>query len=376
MRPRLVDIPQSVASLSTSFSNQVAMGTESYHAAAPAPVSLVAHADWSIDPRKRWVAVARRAGSGWVLETPHPVGDVASFLARLRSAAEGGPVALGVDLPLGLPRAYAAQRTEADFLHFLEATRAWPDFFRVCAVLEELAPERPFYPARGVAGMTRASHALALGLGGPTGLSRACDRATAERPAGAPLFWTLGANQSGKAAIAAWRDMLLPALAAGEDVRLWPFAGPFRSLLAPGAVAVAETYPAEALRHLGIKLQGSKRRQADRAAVAELLLRAMQRLDVAPEAALGAAVAGGFGADAAGEDRFDCVLGVLCVLNVLAGHRTDTAPDDPWILQWEGWVLGQTAMPVVAGGLLAAALPETTRALLPLPRSGDTLPRG
>lgn len=321
------------------------MGTTVYHAATPVPASLAAHADWSIDPRKRWVAVARRAATGWVLQAPRPVGDVANFLALLRAEADGGPVALGVDLPLGLPRAYAMQRREADFLHFLEATRNWPDFFRVCAGLDELAPERPFYPMRGVAGMTRAAHAAALGLGAATGLSRACDRATAERPAGAPLFWTLGANQSGKAAIAAWRDMLLPALAAGDDVRLWPFAGPFRALLAQGAVALAETYPAEALRHLGIRLKGSKRRQADRAAVAALLRDAMHRLDVAPEAALRAAVADGFGADAAGEDRFDCVLGVLCVLNVLAGNRPDTAPDDPWIRHWEGWVLGQTALP-------------------------------
>jgi hypothetical protein len=329
------------------------MGATFYHEATSVPASLVAHADWSVDPCKRWVAVARRAGTGWLLHTPRPVGDVASFLARLRAEADGGPVALGVDLPVGVPRAYAAQRMEPDFLHFLHATRNWPDFFRVCAVLEELAPERPFYPARGVKGMTRAAHAAALGLGGAAGLSRACDRATAERPAGAPLFWTLGANQSGKAAIAAWRDMLLPALAAREDVRLWPFAGPFRSLLAPGAVALAETYPAEALRHLGIRLKGSKRRQADRAAVAELLLAAMQRLEVAPDAALGAAVANGFGADTAGEDRFDSVLGVLCVLNVLAGNRPDTAPDDPWIRRWEGWVLGQTALPA---GVIGSAV--------------------
>ena len=53
---------------------------------------------------------------------------------------------------------------------------------------------------------------------------------------------------------------------------------------------------------------------------------------------------------AAGEDRFDCVLGVLCVLNVLAGNRPDTAPDDPWIRRWEGWVLGQTALPIGAIG--------------------------
>ncbi len=139
--------------------------------------------------------------------------------------------------------------------------------------------------------------------------------------------------------------MLIPALAGGEDVRIWPFAGAFRALLAPGAVALAETYPAEALRHLGIRLNGSKRRQADRAAVAAQLAAAMAALAVLPDPALRCDCNRRLRADAAGEDRFDCVLGVLCVLNVLAGNRPDTAPDDAWVRRWEGWVLGQTAMP-------------------------------
>ncbi|HEY7576574.1 MAG TPA: hypothetical protein VH855_03175 [Acetobacteraceae bacterium] len=304
--------------------------------------TVAAHADWSVDARKRWVAVARREGDGWRLAAPAPVGEVATFRARLQDLAAGGAVALGVDLPIGLPRAYAAMLSERDFLHFLATTATRPDFFQVCATLTEIGPDRPFYPARGVRGMTRAAHAVALGLDGAAGLSRACDRATAERPAGAPLFWTLGANQSGKAAIAAWQHLLLPALGA---IRLWPFAGSYRDLLAPGATALAETYPAEALRHLGIRLKGSKRRQADRAAVADRLCEAMQRLAVIPNLDLQHAAADGFGGDGAGEDRFDCVLGVLCVLNVLAGNRPDTAPPDPWIHLWEGWVLGQTALP-------------------------------
>ncbi len=299
-----------------------------------------------MDARKRWVAMALREGDGWRLLAPAPVGEVGGFLGRLRRLAGGGAVALGVDLPLGLPRAYAARRDEADFPAFLRGLARMPDFFRVCASLDEIGPDRPFYPARGIKGMTRASHAGRLGLGDAGGLSRACDRATAERPAGAPLFWTLGANQSGKAAIAAWRDMLLPAFAANEPLRLWPFEGPFRSLLAPGSVALAETYPAEALRHLGIRLAGSKRRQSDRAGVADGLFAAMAALNASPEPALAALVRDGSGADAAGEDRFDCLLGVLCVLNVLAGNRPDTVPDDPWIGRWEGWVLGQTALPV------------------------------
>ncbi len=311
---------------------------------------LAAHGDWSIDPRKRWVTVAHRDGAGWRMPPPHPVGDVGTFLDRLTAEAGGGPVALGVDLPVGVPRLYAAQRPEAGFRAFLAAAGTWAEFFHPCAVLEQVCPTRPFYPARGIKGMTRAAHAAALGLpAAGASLSRLCDRATAERPAGAPVFWTLGANQSGKAAIAAWRDLLLPALPRPDRLALWPFDGPFLALLAPGRVALAETYPAEALRHLRIRLAGSKRRQSDRAAVAPALLSAMAGLAVRPDGAMRAAVADGFGADAAGEDRFDSTLGVLCVINVLAGHRPDTAPPDPWLHRWEGWVLGQTAMPACTG---------------------------
>jgi hypothetical protein len=195
--------------------------------------------------------------------------------------------------------------------------------------------------------MTRAAHAAALGLGGPGGLSRACDRATAERPAGAPLFWTLGANQTGKAAITAWRDWLLPALAAPMPPRLWPFEGHLAGLYGRNATIMCETYPAEAMRHLALRMGGSKRRQADRAALADALFARIAQVFARPDADLAAEIATGFGADAAGEDRFDSLLGLLCVLNVLAGTRPDHIPDDPWISTWEGWVLGQTAKPLI-----------------------------
>ena len=312
--------------------------------AAFASVTMVTHADWSVEARKRWMAVARRAGEGWRLAAPVPVGDPATLLARLHDDA--GAVLFGIDAPLGLPRAYAkAHGITATFPDFLRDLAHRPAFFQVCATLAEIGPWRPFYPLRGRAGMTRAAHAAALGLPDPAALHRAVDRATAERPAGAPPFWTLGANQSGKAALAAWREVLLPALAEGRTLGLWPFDGTLAELLSCGRIVMAETYPAEALRHLGLRLAGSKRRQADRLALADGLRGAMARLDVRPEPAMLAAVADGFGADAAGEDRFDCTLGVLCALNVLAGHRPAFVPDDPWIRRWEGWVLGQTAQP-------------------------------
>lgn len=304
---------------------------------------IAAHADWSIDPRKRWVSIARRGHRGWRAEAPRPVGDPAALVSAL--LAEGAPVVMGLDLPLGVPRAFAAGRPEAGFRPFLAGLATQQGFFAVNEALATVSPARPFYPARGVRGMTRLSHAEALGFGSAAALSRWCDRATAERPAGAPVFWTLGANQSGKAAIAAWRDWLAPALAGGAPLRLWPFDGALADLAVPGHAVLAEVYPAEALRHCGLRLPGSKRAQGPRIAIAEALRAACAARRVRPSRDLAAAIRDGFGADACGEDRFDSVIGLLGLIGVLDGARPDFVPEDPWIRNWEGWVLGQTALP-------------------------------
>jgi hypothetical protein len=63
------------------------------------------------------------------------------------------------------------------------------------------------------------------------------------------LFWTLGGNQVGEAAMSGWRDVLAPALRNKGPLSLWRFDGPLPSLLVPRKVLVAETYPAEAEVH-------------------------------------------------------------------------------------------------------------------------------
>ncbi len=309
-------------------------------------MTLVVHADWSKHAAKRWMSVIRPDTAGWRVGAPEPVGDTADLLDRLRARAGGAAVAFGIDCPIGLPRAYAALHARAaDFPAFLRGLGARSGFTDVASTLDEVSAQRPFYPARGVAGMTRLSHALALGLADAHALCRACDMATAERPAGAPVFWTLGANQSGKAAIAAWQELIGPALRGPAPPKLWPFEGRLCALLQPGEVVIAETYPAEAMRHLDVARVGSKRRQADRVACASALRAAIERLGGVADADAAAAIADGFGSDAAGEDRMDCLLGALCVLGVVSGARTDWVPDDPWVTTWEGWVLGQNVLP-------------------------------
>ncbi len=292
------------------------------------------------------MTLARNEGGFWRVAPPCPVGDLPTLLDRLRHKAQGGAVAMAVDLPLGLPRAYArAHGAVADFPAFLRRLQPQDAFFQVCPTLAEISPARPFYPAHGMAGMTRLSHARALGLDQASDLGRACDRATPLRPAGAPLFWTLGANQAGKAAISAWRDLIIPALHGPAPPRLWPFEGDLATLLSPSAVVIAETYPVEAMRQRGLKLAGSKRHQPSRAALAPDLLAACAGLSLRLDPEMQTAIADGFGADAAGEDRFDSLLGLLGLLAVLQGQQPDFIPDDPWIRHWEGWVLGQTHVP-------------------------------
>jgi hypothetical protein len=307
---------------------------------------LAAHADWSVNPAKRVISQAMRRAGRWGVGAPEQVGPPGDLLARLLSRAAGAPVAFGVDFPIGLPRAYAARAGITDFPAWLRALRPDAPLFHVCDTLAELSLARPFYPRASVTGAGHlAALAQALGLADPQDLRRAVDHPTARRPGGAPLFWTLGANQCGKAALSAWRDCLLPAFAAQIKLRLWPFEGDFCALLHPAQIVIAETYPAESLVQLGLTLRGSKRKQADRQALAPDLLRSLARLHAAPSPALRDAIETGFGADPTGEDQFDSLLGVLNVIAIINGapdRPPTSSPSDPV----EGWVLGQTDQPI------------------------------
>ncbi|WP_210187729.1 hypothetical protein [Rhizobium oryziradicis] len=71
-------------------------------------VAVVAHSDWSIDRKKRWMSVAIRNGVRWQVHAPELVGDTLSLIDRMkvRSVAEGA-LLLGFDFPIGLPEACA-----------------------------------------------------------------------------------------------------------------------------------------------------------------------------------------------------------------------------------------------------------------------------
>ncbi len=315
--------------------------------------SIVAHGDWSGAASgaaaKRQLAVARRVGRGWRLAAPVAVEAPATLAPRLAAEAGGGAALLALDVPIGLPRAFAAAHlpAHAGFPAWLDGLGEDAPLFRPAAMLEEVSPARPFFPSGLVRGPVKAAFLVRLGLDAESVL-RACDRAGRTANGGriaraCGLFWTLGGNQVGKAALSAWRELIRPGRAAG--LRLWPFEGTLAALAAPGAVIAAEAYPAEGYARLGLSLPSAKRRQGWRAAQATPILAWASRHGIALAPDLARAIADGFGPSPDGEDAFDATVGALAAITVAAGADPEGTPDDTAILAWEGWMLGRVDHP-------------------------------
>jgi hypothetical protein len=152
------------------------------------------------------------------------------------------------------------------------------------------------------------------------------------------------------------RDLLVSALRSEEqEIALWPFNGDLDDLLHRNRIVIAETYPAEFYGHLGVTFSPScagvpsgKRVQAERVANATPLVGWASRTDVELEPNLLAELADGFGSKTSGEDRFDAMVGLLGMLNVVLGNRAAGEPSDRQTRSIEGWIFGQAASPRAA----------------------------
>lgn len=121
-------------------------------------VDVLAHADWSVSPKKRWVARAEWS-EGWTVTAVEPVGPTPTFVAALLRAAATRRVLAGFDFPIGLPRSYGAKTGEADLSAFLRSlgNGRWSRFADIARTPDEISIERPFYPAGSTGGVTQAA---------------------------------------------------------------------------------------------------------------------------------------------------------------------------------------------------------------------------
>jgi len=311
--------------------------------------ALVAHADWGSDPKKRWMAFAVLQKDGnYLAHSPEPVGDLNTLIECLQVRSKGGTLMMGVDFPIGLPRKYAEKVKVDNFLELLPQLGAgeWQQFYRVAEKCDEINLYRPFYPERP--GHTRRCH-LEQGLGlNIADLRRVCECEVRKdghliRRAACPLFWTLGGQQVGKAAIIGWREVLSPALKKGY-VAIWPFSGHLEDLFDKFGVVITETYPTEFYTHFGEGLLGfskSKRNQGHRKLSSGLLLSWAENYYIKIDHDLRKNILGGFGSTHYGEDKFDATVGLFGMLDILLREEPFYDPEDRIIENVEGWIFGQ-----------------------------------
>ena len=311
--------------------------------------ALIAHADWSKTPSKRWCSVAVLVDDGKYRATaPEQVGDVSTFFERLLHRANGGGVFAGFDFPIGLPVAFAKRARIKDFREVLRrfGHRRWKDFYEPATSIDEISTTRPFYPAGKSKGKKKSSLTEKLRVADTTNLLRRCEVGHAHRSNAEILFWLVGAKQVGRAAINGWKELIVPALEREPSPVIWPFDGCLTDLIERRGITIAETYPSEFYGHLGLsvgKSSQSKTCQHTRAGDAQALLRWARKRSthVRIDKPLREAIKDGFGSDKSGEDRFDAVVGLFGMIDVVIGELTEGVPSDPEIRNVEGWILGR-----------------------------------
>jgi hypothetical protein len=324
--------------------NDVPMMSMTIHkahpAATPAAYDRLVHSDWSVSPGKRWTAIAHRAPRGWRIDSLAQTPPAAAFLDLL--FAVPGTLA-GFDFPIGLPAA-SLEKMGIGFCQLLSSPLSdqAQRFLTPVETLRDISAAQPFY-RRHPAGGRQADLLRGLGCADFQHLLRACEMKTASRSRAESIFWTVGPKQVGKAALSGWQDVVIPARARGA--RLWPFDGPL-SRLASHALTLAETYPAEAYRHLGMNRIVKKRTQDGRQAAGAVMLAWASRHHVTLPAGIAALISSGFGARDDGEDAFDAIAGLCGMVEVADGRRAEAPDTMAPLAQREGWILGQTDLPV------------------------------
>ena len=285
-------------------------------------------------------------------------------------AGPHGSILLGFDFPIGLPMRYAEKVGLTNFRTALPlfGEGEWASFYQPARSPDQISLHRPFYPAKP--GGARQKFLIeGLGVENIQDLRRVCEFAHPGRRAAAPLFWTMGAQQVGKAAISGWRDVIGPAMRdPHEELFLWPFDGALDELLEGGSLVIAETYPGEIYQALKLHFpsptelklgfgeptpirKSGKRSQAGRRWNAVALMNWSKSARVQLDPQLEALIQDGFGPGPKGEDPFDTTVGLFGMINVLSGFQPEWTPSlqssgAEAIREVEGWILGQVEGPL------------------------------
>lgn len=306
---------------------------------------VVIHADWSVNSKKRWYCRADYSNGSYLMTGPFQLKNVDEFLDTVKhTAVAPKTVLLGFDFVIGVPYEYARNASINDFKSWLKLLGKdnWADTFKIASHPSEISIYRPFYPHNPNSGGVERQHLInGLNLANPTQLFRQCELKNDNRNSACALFWTLGANQVGRGSLYGWQNVIRPMLD-GESTRLWPFDGELPDLIDQGGIVIAETYPAEYYRCIGIAFEGgqSKKRQLDRMEKAQKILQWSYQSGLRFDSSLQNDIENGFGFDNNGDDKFDSLIGLLGMLGVIKEVIHNKIALDKDVLNIEGWMLG------------------------------------
>jgi hypothetical protein len=146
------------------------------------------HADWSTHANKRWMAAAIRNGSGWNVDAAQRVPALDEFLDQWLFA--GPSVLAGFDFPIGLPQEFGRKTGFMDFRDALSSfgEGIWSKFFIPAERVEEIAIERPFYPANSCGKPRHSELVSALGVQNIDQLRRRCEQKPPAEALPVPYF--------------------------------------------------------------------------------------------------------------------------------------------------------------------------------------------
>jgi hypothetical protein len=307
---------------------------------------LVCHADWSKNERKRWFAEAILEIDGrYTAGSAKLVGNIDEFRTSiLQHTGTERAALLGFDFPIGIPFHYAQQAGITKFKEWLLklGNGCWREFYEVCEQPDEISIYRPFYPMASRAGVKQASLIEKLGANGINELKRICEYGGNGHRRACTLFWTLGANAVGKAAITGWREVIVPILLVQPNrTNLWPFDGKLDELIMPGKIVIAESYPAE--YYAWFNQDGVVK--SDRTSRTVFGRKLLQWAEDRPEKViltneLKQQIQSGF----INDDAFDTVVGLFAMLKIVLGEQDCRHPADTDRMAVEGWILGRESI--------------------------------
>lgn len=202
-------------------------------------------ADWSKCPNKRAVYTADITNKHLrKREYPNSEGwNLKSLLELARELSRSGPVLIGVDVVLGVPREYwelflqdVPAAKPNSFVQWLRGFDPNSDFFvSLCKSPEKWSVSCPWFEVQKGTGGLKSFTTKVTG-----GMKRRLDLKTNAKP----VFAVSGMpGVVGGATRIFWRELAECLAANRRDFSIWPFEGTLPTLLSDSGIVVAETYP-------------------------------------------------------------------------------------------------------------------------------------